>query len=75
MARRFRYHDAGDYADARNAAFANPGGNSALRAGKRIYACPTCREPRRLTAADKRLGYQCDQCADRAEGTYFGADY
>lgn len=48
--------------------FANPGGNSALRAGKRIYPCPTCKEPNRLTAADKRLGYQCDACADRAEG-------
>lgn len=48
--------------------FADPGGRSALRAGKRIYACPTCRSPNRLTKADKDLGYQCDSCADAAEG-------
>jgi hypothetical protein len=35
--------------------FADPGGRSALRAA---------------TPADKRLGYQCDACADRAEGGY-----
>jgi len=48
--------------------FANPGGTSALRAGDRIHPCPTCGEANRLTQADVRLGYQCDECADRAEG-------
>ena len=49
--------------------FANPG--SALRAetpnNPRNLPCPTCKEPNRLTPADVRLGYQCDECADRAE--------
>jgi hypothetical protein len=56
--------------DPRFAKFANPGGNSALRAGPRIYPCPTCGEPDRLSLADKRLGYQCDECADAAERGY-----
>ena len=51
--------------------FANPGGNSALRAATRRnprnLPCPTCKQPNRLTPADRRQGYQCDQCADRAE--------
>lgn len=52
--------------------FADPGGRSALRAASkrdpRIWPCPTCGEPNRLTRADKQRGYQCDSCADRAEG-------
>lgn len=52
--------------------FADPGGNSALRAATknnpRNLPCPTCGQPNRLTPADKRAGYQCDQCADRDEG-------
>ena len=51
--------------------FARPG--SALRAASksnpRNLPCPTCRAPDRLTPADVRRGYQCDECADRAEGT------
>ena len=47
--------------------FTDPGGRSALRAGKRIHPCPTCGEPNRLTAKDKALGYQCDRCADALE--------
>jgi hypothetical protein len=51
--------------------FADPGGNSALRAATpsnpRIYPCPTCEAPNRLTQKDVNLGYQCDACADRAE--------
>lgn len=51
--------------------FADPGGKSALRAATkdnpRNLPCPTCGEPNRLTPADKRLGYQCDSCADLAE--------
>lgn len=50
--------------------FANPG--SALRSAghhnPRNLPCPTCREPDRLTPEDRSLGYQCDECADRAEG-------
>ena len=48
--------------------FYDPGGRSALRAGKRCHPCPTCGEPDRLTAHDVALHYQCDECADRAEG-------
>lgn len=51
--------------------FADPGGNSALRAASktnpRNLPCPTCRRPDLLTPADKARGYQCDSCADRAE--------
>jgi hypothetical protein len=52
--------------------FADPGGQSALRAetpdNPRIHSCPTCGEPDRLTTIDVARGYQCDTCADRAEG-------
>jgi DNA-directed RNA polymerase subunit RPC12/RpoP len=52
--------------------FADPGGQSSLRAetrsNPRIYACPTCGEPNRLTKIDVQRHYQCDECADRAEG-------
>ena len=51
--------------------FADPGGNSALRAASernpRDRPCPTCGTPGVLTREDERLGYQCDKCADRAE--------
>ena len=54
--------------------FAEPGGRSALRAASkhnpRNLPCPTCRTPNRLTPRDKALGYQCDACADAAEGGY-----
>lgn len=59
--------------------FADPGGNSALRAATpdnpRDQACPTCDTPNVLTPLDIARGYQCDRCADRAEGTYMGGDY
>ncbi len=52
--------------------FADPDGRSALRAASkdnpRNLPCPTCHSPDRLTPADVALGYQCDGCADRAEG-------
>jgi hypothetical protein len=55
--------------------FADPGGNSALRAASRSnprnLPCPTCGEPNRLTPADRQRGYQCDSCADRDEGLSF----
>ena len=51
--------------------FADPGGNSALRAATkdnpRNLPCPTCGEPDRLTPKDVQLCYQCDRCADRDE--------
>ena len=43
--------------------FYDPGGESALRAGKRTEPCPTCNWPNRLTKKDVRMGYQCDSCA------------
>jgi hypothetical protein len=50
--------------------FARPG--SALRAARkgnpRNLPCPTCKAPNRLTPADARRGYQCDDCAARDEG-------
>jgi ribosomal protein L37AE/L43A len=68
-----------DYEDDDRSEFADPGGRSALRAATkdnpRIYSCPTCKARNRLTRKDKELGYQCDSCADRAEGRYGGADY
>ena len=52
--------------------YADPYGTSALRAetrhNPRNLPCPTCGEPDRLTPADQRKGYQCDECANRAEG-------
>lgn len=52
--------------------FADPGGKSALRAASksnpRNLPCPTCGGLNLLTPADKANGYQCDACADRAEG-------
>jgi hypothetical protein len=49
--------------------FANPG--SALRRASkgnpRNLPCPTCKEPNRLTPADRARGYQCDACANRDE--------
>lgn len=51
--------------------FADPGGESALRAASasnpRNLPCPTCKRPNMLTPADKRRGYQCDGCARRDE--------
>jgi hypothetical protein len=51
--------------------FALPGGESALRAATetnpRNLPCPTCGEPDRLTAKDRALGYQCDDCANQQE--------
>jgi len=52
--------------------FADPGGESALRASSetnpRIYSCPTCDRPNVLTRLDRNLGYQCDSCASADEG-------
>jgi hypothetical protein len=54
--------------------FADPGGRSALRASSRRnprnLPCPNCGAKNRLTPADRARGYQCDSCADRAEGGF-----
>ena len=59
--------------------FEDPNGRSALRKATRDnprkYPCPTCRRKNKLTLKDVRLGYQCDSCADRAEGRYGGSEY
>ena len=55
----------------RRAQFARPGSGSALRAGARVYPCPTCGCENRLSAADVGRGYQCDSCARRDEGVGF----
>jgi hypothetical protein len=48
--------------------FADPSGYSALRAATddnpRIYDCPTCGRPNRLTLKDVNLGYQCESGRD-----------
>ena len=68
------YYDDEEWAE-RVEMFAEPGGRSALRRASRSnprnLPCPTCGQPNRLTPKDKRLGYQCDECADRDEGLSF----
>lgn len=68
MSRYNRYEDLDDD----RSDFADPGGRSALRAATkgnpRNLPCPTCNRPNMLTAKDRALGYQCDACADHAEG-------
>ena len=60
--------------EARAGYFAKPGGKSALRAASkrnpRNLPCPTCKQPDRLTPADKAAGYQCNDCADREESGF-----
>lgn len=59
--------------------FADPGGNSALRAATvdnpRNLPCPTCGRLDVLTLKDVTLGYQCDSCATRDENCYPGGGY
>ena len=57
--------------DSRVQRFREPGGRSALHPGRRTHPCPTCKEPNRLTSRDVAKGYQCDRCADIAEGGGF----
>jgi len=56
----------------RHARFADPGGRSALHGSSkrnpRNLPCPTCGTKDVLTPADRAAGYQCDRCADQAEG-------
>lgn len=72
--RDYDYDDDGDDSDDFDGGieFADPGGRSALRAASRDnprdQPCPTCERENRLTRKDVALGYQCDSCADLAEG-------
>lgn len=61
------YYD--DYEQGDNISFADPGSNSALRAGTRNQPCPTCGWPNRLTPEDITHGYHCNSCADAMEGS------
>lgn len=61
-----------EYEDDFSIDFFDPGSNSALRAGTRNQPCPTCGTENALTVADKRLGYQCDSCANAME---YGGGY
>jgi len=68
------YDDYPEYEDGHlidGVGFADPGGESALRAATpenpRDLPCPECLEPNRLTAIDKANGYRCDTCADGRE--------
>jgi hypothetical protein len=51
--------------------FAEPGGESALRAATpdnpRNQPCPTCGRANVLTPRDVELRYQCDRCAREVE--------
>jgi len=62
----------GDYLD--RVEFADPGGNSSLRASgpnnPRDCDCPTCGAHNVLTREDRRRHYQCNDCADQAEGGF-----
>ena len=64
--------DDGERFDDGDEAFADPGGESALRAetptNPRNLPCPNCGTEDVLTPSDRRHGYQCDRCAERAEG-------
>ena len=71
------YNDYDDHPEDRmHMYFADPGGRSALRAASRRnprnLSCPTCGRKNVLTPADRAKGYQCDNCADRAEGLAWG---
>ncbi len=64
------------YDDYDRSMFQDPGGNSALRAASkrnpRNLPCPTCKAQNRLTPKDRALGYQCNSCADKDDGTGYG---
>lgn len=70
------YDDEHDLID--GVGFADPGGRSALRRetpdNPRDRPCPTCGAENVLTRIDVKRGYQCNRCADRAEG-HMGGDY
>ncbi len=69
------YRDYGyDELDELREEFADPGGESALRASSRSnprnLPCPTCGRENMLTPKNVALHYQCDYCANEAEMGY-----
>ena len=66
------YND--EYGEIYRRMFQRPGSalRRATRRNPRNLPCPTCKEPDRLTPADRAHGYQCDECADRAEQGWDG---
>lgn len=72
-------YDPREWEDRDEIDFADPGGHSALRAATpenpRNLPCPNCGKPNRITPADRALHYQCDECADKAEGRIPDAYY
>ncbi len=64
-------YDEFDYNLIDGVGFADPGGNSALRAetpdNPRDQPCPTCGAENVLTRIDVQRGYQCNRCADMLE--------
>ena len=73
----YDYDSYDDYYESDRSEFASPGSalRSATRTNPRNLPCPTCGAENVLTPADRARGYQCDNCADRAEGRYMGGDY
>lgn len=65
------YGEFDPYGEGFDCDFADPGGNSSLRAATksnpRNRSCPTCKTRNVLTPKDVQLGYQCDRCADQLE--------
>ena len=59
------YDDHAENLDAYLAAFA------VTKRNPRNLPCPTCGEQNALTPAERKRGYQCDACAERAEGGGF----
>lgn len=64
------FEDEDDY-EIDDVGFADPGGESALRAATpdnpRNLPCPTCGFPDMLTPIDEARGYQCNSCATAME--------
>lgn len=62
-----KYYDVEPSEDRRGYQKAGSALRKASPKNPRIYPCPTCLKPNKLTAADVRREYQCDACADQDE--------
>jgi len=62
-----------DYEPIDGVGFARSGSalRAATRSNPRNLPCPTCGAENVLTPLDRQRGYQCDRCADMAEGLSF----
>jgi hypothetical protein len=65
---RYDYDDV--YDDAPRFKCAGSALRAASKSNPRNLPCPNCGERNRLTPEDRARGYQCDECADRAERGY-----